>query len=90
MPPAATAPCWAGSPTRRTVAPRSAAMVRSASRSRSDRVEASSVMSTVWSSRGRDGLLRRARNQATVSVGMPAPSARWRAASRLTAVPMTR
>ncbi len=43
MPPAAMAPCWAGSPMSRRLAPVVAAMVMSASRSRSDRVDASSI-----------------------------------------------
>jgi hypothetical protein len=51
MPPAAMAPCWAGSPMRRTAAPGSVAIVMSVSRARSCSVEASSMTRIVFASR---------------------------------------
>ncbi len=90
IPPAAMAPCWAGSPMSRMVAPVRSAMVMRASRSRSDRVEASSTTRTVRASRGRSWGSSWARYQATVSHSMPVAAARVRAASPLTVAPTSR
>ena len=90
MPPAAMAPCWAGSPMSRRVAPAEAAIHMSWSRSRSDRVEASSTTSTVRASSGLAWGSSWARYQATVSHSIPVAAARVRAASPFTAAPTTR
>ena len=71
-------------------APVVAAMVMSASRSRSDRVEASSTTRMVRASSGRLWGSVWARYQATVSHSIPVAAARVRVASPFTAAPTTR